>query len=164
MMPFRKILRLVCSIAATLCLSVGYMALGDWLALLVWLTLAVWLLAWRKSSRGLSIFALLLDVSLSAGGLVSGARPELMLISAALALASWDLSLWNMALAGNDRPDSQSSLAYSHITSLALAVGLGLLAALAGRLLRFQLPFVVMVLLVLLVLFGIDRLWRALGG
>jgi hypothetical protein len=97
-------------------------------------------------------------------GLLLAAGPELMILSAALALAGWDLLLWEHALPADLPAAMLSRLAVSHYRSLALALALGLLAALAGGLLRLQLPFGVLIFLVLLALVSLDRLWRALSN
>ena len=163
-MPLRKILALLVPLAGSLCLALGFASLGMWLALLGLLALPVWLFAWFKPSRALPYTALVLSITLSVVGVFVGAEPTLMLLSATLALASWDLALWNLALADNSPADAQPLLAQSHYASLALALGLGLLIALSGRFLRLQLPFGVMFFLVLFALFGLERLWRSLGG
>jgi len=87
-----------------------------------------------------------------------------MILSAALALAGWDLLLWDHALPDDLSASMLSRITYSHYSSLALALVFGLLAALAGRLLRIQLPFGVLIFLVILALFSLEGLWRTLGG
>jgi len=127
------------------------------------LPLLAWLFSVRWPHRWLPLIGLLLTVTLSAIGLFISAAPVLMILSAALALAGWDLLLWEQALSGDLPAAALSRLAYSHYTSLAVAILLGLLVTLAGRLLRLQLPFGVLIILVLLVLFSLERLWHTLG-
>ena len=49
-----------------------------------------------------------------------------------------------------------------HLQSLAVVLGCGLIAALVGRLLNFEIPFAVMLLCVCLLLFGLERTWTAI--
>ena len=164
-MPVRKIVGLICPIAGVVCLVVGYAMVRQWLALLgVLFVFLVWLFTWIWSSRWLPLAALALSVSLSAAGIFAGAPPALMILSAALSLAAWDLALMDLPHAEVSSTGRLSFLAYSHYKSLALAVALGLLAAMVGRMVRIQLPFGVMILLALLVLVSLERLWRTLGG
>ena len=164
-MPLRKILGLICPLAGVTCLAVGFAMLLQWLALLgVLLALLAWLLTWKWPSGWLPFAALTLSVCLSAAGIFAGVSPVLMILSAALALAGWDLALFDLALTDSALSNPPSRLAHSHSKSLAFAIILGLLAALAGRLFRIQLPFGGLILLVLLALLSLDRLWRTLGG
>ena len=164
-MPVRKILALIFPLASLTCLAGGYLAAGQWLALPgLLVALLAWLLVWKWPFRWLPLAGLLLTVGLSAGGVFAGASPVLMILSVPFALAGWDLLLWNLALSASSPAAPSTLLARSHYISLAWAVGLGLLLALAGRLLRLQLPFGVLLFLVLLALLSLERLFHALGG
>jgi hypothetical protein len=95
----------------------------------------------------------------------AGKRPSvLMILSATFALASWDLVLFDHILADNPISSTQTIVLFQnrHYRSLALALGLGLLIVLVGRTIQLQISFVIIGLLVLLALFSIDRIWRAL--
>jgi len=163
-MPFRRILALIFPLAGLACLVIAFIQVQQWLALAaVILPLLAWLFSARWTYRGLPLAGLLLSIALSGLGLLIGVAPVLMIISAALALAGWDLLLWHYTLPADLPAATLSRLAYSHYRSLALALALGLLAALAGRLLRLQLPFGVLILLVILALFSLERLWHSLG-
>ena len=87
-----------------------------------------------------------------------------MILSATFALASWDLVLFDHLLVDNPISSTPALALFQnrHYRSLALALGLGLLIVLVGRTIQAQVSFVIIGLLVLLVLFSIDRLWRAL--
>jgi hypothetical protein len=145
------------------CLAVGYALAGQWAALAaVLIALLAWLLARQGLSTWLSPAALVISVGLAAAGLFAGDSPTLMILSATLALASWDLVLLDHTLAGGSSAKTVTLLEKKHYQSLALALGLGLLAAVTGQMIRFQIPFGGMVLLVILALFSLDRLWRTL--
>jgi hypothetical protein len=86
-----------------------------------------------------------------------------MILSATFALASWDQVLLDHTL--TDRSSSAKTIALlenRHNQGLALALGLGLLIDVAGRMIHLQIPLGVMIILVILVLFSLDRIWRAL--
>lgn len=162
-MPLRKFLSLVCPMTCASCLAVGYAMAGQWVALvavliafLAWLPARQWLSTWLSSS------ALVVTVSLAAAGLLAGASPFLMILSATLALASWDLVRFDHTLTGGSSAKTVARLEKKHYESLVLALGTGLLVALTGRMIRFQIPFVGMVILVIFVLFSLDRVWRML--
>ena len=162
-MPLQKILRLVFPILCVTSLGLGYTTTRTWIAIFVLvLTLLAWLSAIQWPVGFLAYLALVLSVGLAAAGLLNGATPLLMLLGAAFALASWDGVLWNHTSAGHSATPSLTLIESKHYQSLALALGLGLLAIVAGRLLHFQISFGWMVVLVTLALFSLERIWRTL--
>ncbi len=164
-MPFRKILRLVFSILCVTSLGLGYATTRTWIAIfVVVLTLLAWLSAIQWPVGLLAYLALVVSVGLAAAGVLTGATPLWMLLGAALALASWDMVLWNRTSADNSLTLSLTLFESKHYQSLALALGPGLLAVVAGRLLHFQIPFGWMVVVVILALFSLERIWRTLIG
>ncbi len=163
-MPLRKILSLACLILMLLCMAIGYITVGGWIALATALiTLLVWLPIYKWPSSWLPAIALVISAGLAAIGLCVGATPALMLPAATLALALWDLANLNQARAGGPSDRGVSLLEKKNFQSLALALGLALLAIIAGRLVGFQIPFGGMILLVLLAFFGFGRFWRLLS-
>jgi hypothetical protein len=162
-MAFRKILRLVLPITCVSSLGLGYATTRPWTALFVLVfTLLAWLFAIKWPDGFLCSSALVLSVGLAAAGLLNGAAPLWMLLGATLALASWDVVLWNRASADNSLSTSLDLFDRKHYQNLALALGSGLLAAVVGRLVHFQVPFGWMVILVILALFSLERIWRTL--
>ena len=162
-MPVRKILRLVCPIISVTCLGMGYATTGPLIASLVLVfTFLAWFLAIKWPFGLLPLSALVFSVSLAAAGLLTGATPLLMMLGAAFALAGWDVILWNRALISDSTSISLTLIESRHYQSLATVIGLGLLAVIAGRLLRFQIPFGWMVVLVILALFSLERIWHTL--
>jgi hypothetical protein len=165
-MTLRRSLGLACPLLSLACLAAGLVLSGN--ASLLWFALpalGAWLTAWlvKRPFRGLAHLALLLTAGLSAAGLLSGAAPLLILAGAVLALAGWDVLLLCLTLQGE--PAGGISLYEKrHFASLALALGAGLLFALAGRMLHIHLSFFWMLLLAALLLFCLERLWRLLGG
>jgi len=82
-----------------------------------------------------------------------------MICGSGFALATWDLSLLDGALRGSSSGEQTHQYENNHLQSLGLALGLGLLVVFFGRLLRLQIPFIVLLLSVALVIFGLDRVW-----
>ena len=164
-MPVRKFLRLVCPFISVTCLGVGYTTTGLWIAgLVLVLSLLAWLFAIKWSFGFLPTSVLVFSISLAAAGLLTGATPLLMMLGAAFALAGWDVILWNRAFITNSLSASPTLIESKHYQSLAVALGLGLLAIIAGRLFRFQIPLGWMVVLVILTLFSLEHIWRTLIG
>jgi hypothetical protein len=164
-MAVRKIIRFVCPLISVTCLAIGYTTTGPWIASIVLVfTLLAWSFAFKWPSGFLSSSALVLSVSLAAAGLLTGAMPLLMILGAALALAGWDVVLWNRAFTSNSLSTSLTLIEIKHYQSLAAALGLGLLAVVVGRLFRFQIPFGWMVILVIIALFSLERIWHTLIG
>jgi hypothetical protein len=164
-MSFRKILRFVFPIICVTSLGLGYATTRLWIAIFVLVfSLLAWLSAIKWADGFLSFSALVLSVGLAAAGLLTGAAPLWMLFGAALALASWDVVLWNRISADNSPTLSLTLIERKHYQSLAVALTLGLLAAVSGRLFHFQIPFGWMVILVILALFSLERIWRTLVG
>ena len=145
------------------CLAGGYVMAGQWLgAGAVLPPILALLFAGRFPVAWLPHACLLSLVCLAAGGLLAGAPAFLMIPGAAAALAAWDLVNLDRVMAG--RPSSPTARRYEqqHAVTLAAALGLGLMLAGAGRLLPLQIPFVLLVFLVLVDLFSLDRMSRYL--
>jgi hypothetical protein len=137
---------------------------AQWAGIVVVLTsLLAWLSGWRWPSVWPPSAALVISISLAAAGLLAGASPLLMLLSITPALAVWDLLPLDQTLSSCSPGKTLDLLEQSHYKSLALALGLGLFAALTSRLIRFQIPFGGIILLAILAFFGLDRVWRSLG-
>ncbi len=182
-MSLRKILILICSATVAVSLALGYVSVGWWQALgAALVTSLAWLLAYRRTplcppsaalaaSIGCAALGVVGATNVALGrtegspvGLLTGATPFLMLLSATFALASWDLVLLDQALAGSSGSSAQAVtlLEKRHYSNLALALGLGLVITVAGRMIHLQIPFVGMIVLMILALLGLDRVLRTL--
>lgn len=103
---------------------------------------------------------LALDAGLCAVGALLGAPAYLMVAGAAAGLACWELS-------GQPEPGEHplaQRYTQEHLKLLALSVGVGLLLAEAGLLLRFSLSFGVLFGAALVVMFSLYRLAVLLRG
>ena len=163
-MTLRKTSFFACLALSMFCLAAGYAASGKWVggALAVATGLA-WLPARKYPASELPVLCLLSSVCLGAVGLLTtGSAPALMLSGTGFALATWDLLLLDDALKGSSSGGQTRRYENKHLQSLALALGIGLVAALGGHLLNFEIPFAVMMLCVLLLLLGLERGWSAI--
>jgi hypothetical protein len=159
-MSLRKTFLIICLITSVLCLAAGYGIAGRWIgAILAILMGPAWLLARHYPDSHLPLVCLLGSVALAVAGTLIGSPPLWMIFGSALALAGWDLLLLDSA-AGNTSSAEQTRLYENkHLQSLTLALGSGLLAALLGRFLEFQIPFLLLMLLITFILFALDRIW-----
>jgi len=156
----RKSLFFVCLFAASACLIVGLASTSaQWLAGIVLIPAIALLLTHRVAGNWLPFAALVAFVVMAAAGLLLGSTPSLMVLSTTAALASWDLVNLERFLGARPHP----LLEKRHIQILLPSLGLGLLLALAGEMISLSLPFIVMLLLVLLILFSLDRVSRYLN-
>ncbi|MGD0174195.1 MAG: hypothetical protein ABSC61_07160 [Anaerolineales bacterium] len=160
-MLWRKILKLVFPIACLACLAVGFAGIGQWIVLLgVLLALPAWLAAFKWGSGFFPTTALVLSIGLAAVGMLISVSPVSMILGATFAFAGWDIVLFQNNL--NDDLPAQAVEPFEerHYRNLTMALGLGLLVAVAGSMVRIQIPFGWMILLAAIALLGLEGLWR----
>jgi len=159
----KKSLFLVCCALASLCLFAGFLSLGNWPGALCALASGLaWLLARKYKVSGAALACLLACSGLAVAGVLSGAPPVLMICAVGLALAAWDMLALDAALAGISSTEQTRLYEKDHLSALALALGAGLLLALLGRLLSLRMPFVLLLFLAALAVFGLERVWNIL--
>lgn len=159
----RKLLCLLCPACTSLGLVIGYLRLSAGAAAGAGLAvLLVWLVVRRQPTPWKAGLGLAVSTAAAVIGATSGASPAWMILSAALGLATWDLFLLDRSLENPSSIIHASRLETAHIACLGMALGLGLLASLAGRVIHFRLPFVMMFVLVVLAYLALDRLLHAL--
>jgi len=168
---FSKTLFFICLAISMGCLAAGYGIAGLWIgAIITIISGLVWLLARKYPFSWLPHICLSVSVGLTVVGLLTGAVPWLMICGSGFALAAWDLLSLEDALRNISYNEQTRRYENKHLQLLTLAVGLGLMLALVGRTLNFEIPFMesthnfsmVMLLLAALVIFGFERLWAAL--
>ncbi len=150
-------------LASVVILIIGYAMTNLWLVILVLpvILLAGWLT--RQSSPGwLPSVLLALYTVEAAGGALVGAIPGLMIAGAAFMLISWEISAQLRALKGAANHPQGRLSSHAHIRRLITAVGIGLLIAEAGLLIHLRVPFGIILLAGLLVLFSLYRFYRLL--
>jgi hypothetical protein len=181
-MLWRKNLKLVFPTACLACLTVGFagigrsiVPLGVLLALPAWLTTVKWIIllggllvlpAWLAAVKWGSGFfpttAMVLSISLAVVGLLMSASTVWMILAATFGFAGWDILLFQNNL-GDDRPAQWADpLEKQHYRNLTTALGLGLLVAVTGSMIRIQIPFGWMILLAAIALLGLEGLLRNL--
>ncbi len=141
-------------------LAAGFLITGIWIGFAgtVILTLG-WLGANKYSAAWMMHFCLFVSIALAAAGILTGSPAWLCLAGGGFSLAVWDLLLFNQAMQGNPSSDQSRSYEIKHLQSLGLAVGLGIFAGIFGRLLHLQTPFVLIVIFIALIVFGLNRIW-----
>jgi hypothetical protein len=159
-MVLRKIFFIICLVISTVFLIVGYVITGLWIgAVIAIITGLAWLPSQKYPGSWLPHICLFASVCLAVAGRLTGSPPILMICSSGAALAAWDLLFLVNALKGSSFEGQTRRYENKHLQSLALAIGCGLTVALVGRLLNIQIPFIALMLFVVLVVFGLDRVW-----
>ncbi len=159
-MSARKALLIICLIASVLCLAAGYGMAGQWLGVAAAsLTCPAWLLARKYPATWLPFICLLMSISLAAAGILSRSTFWLMICSSGFSLATWDLILLNHTLGNKPSSEQTRQFERKHLQSLTPALAAGLLAGSLGHFFILQIPLAVLIILIALVLFGLDRAW-----
>jgi hypothetical protein len=156
----RKTLFVICLVVSMLCLAAGYGIAGQWIgAVIAVITGLAWLPARKYPDSGLPFICLVVSVFLAVVGRLSGSPFLLMICGSGFALAVWDLVFLDDALGSNSIGEQTRRYENKHLQALALALGCGLIVAFVGRLINFRIPFMVMMLFVALLIFGLERIW-----
>lgn len=137
--------------AAAICLLLGYILIGRWLALLaVPAMILLRIAAGRRSSFWAASGLLSVCVVLAVAGILLHASALLMSAGCVFALAGWDLSDPRGQTAAPAAGNYGVLLEEKRLRSLAAVLGASALLALLPAILRIQLPFGVVVFLALL--------------
>jgi hypothetical protein len=144
-----------------LCQMAGYAGMGGWIWILAGMGLAaIWLLSRKYETRIVASLALIVTVGLAVTGIALGYSGWLLIASAAFGLAAWDVLL--MGAKTRDSWDDSDWASYrdDHLKTCLLVVVGGLVLALLGRQINLQIPFVVMMGLVIIGVYLMGRVWR----
>jgi hypothetical protein len=156
----RKTFFAVCLIVSVICLATGYGFVGQWIGVVIAIAMGpAWLFAQKYPTSGLPFICLFASVCLAVTGKLTGSSSLLMICGSGFALAIWDLLLLDDALRNSSCGEQTRQYENKHLQSLVLALGSGLLAALFGRFLHLQIPFIILMFFIALVIFGLDRVW-----
>jgi hypothetical protein len=154
----RKTFFIICLMVSMLCLAIGYGIIGKWIgAAIAIITGLAWFLARKYPDSGLPVICLVASVCLAVVGRLIGSPPLLMICGSGFALAIWDLLFLDNALGRDSSGMLTRHYEIKHIQSLVLALCSGLLVAFLGRLFNLQFPFLILLLFVASVIFGLDR-------
>jgi hypothetical protein len=156
-----------CAVLGVAALAWGYAGDGYVIAALaLLLSGVVWLVGlWRRwvwpSAMGLAVTA-----AAAAAGLGLGVTSGWMIAGAVGGLLAWDLAEFDHRLCSAAPTDDRRALEGRHLAWLSLAVGLGLLLAVAAGLVRLRLSFGWVALLALAGALGTARLasWLRRGA
>jgi hypothetical protein len=159
-MPLRKTLFVICLVLCVLCLAAGYALAGGWggAALSILIGPAWWFARKFPTSWG-PFFCLFGSAGLAVAGILLGSPPVFMISGSAAALAAWDLVWLESAVGGQPEMEQTRQYEKEHLRSLAQAVGGGLSGELLGRLIRVDIPFIVLMSLSIFLVFALDRVW-----
>lgn len=153
-----RMIYFICLAISAVCLFLGYYPASSWQVLAALVVMAVlWFFARKSTSLWPTSAILTIYLLVAAGGLLAGYSTYLLIIGSVAALSCWDLALFNQSLAGDQQQAHVGVLEKNHLQSLGLAALIGLILVIAGLQIRLTLPFGVIVLLVLLALFGLER-------
>lgn len=163
-MTNRKIFFAISLAALVLCLIAGYGIAGQWIGVVITIITGLgWLLGLKYPLFWLPHICLTVSVCLAVAGCLAGYSPLLMIFGSGAALAVWDVLLLDASLRSSSPGEQTRRYETDHLQLLALAIGAALVVVFLGQLLHFQVPFLVMVVFVALVVFGIDRVWGYLS-
>jgi hypothetical protein len=142
-----------CLMASVGTLGAGYLLAGYWWMIPLFFLLALfWGFTIKHPVLWISSSLLSTHVILAAIGIAAGFSQFFMIASCICALASWDLTMFDQRMDGNAARNTNASLGKRHLQSLVWATAIGLILVLFGYHLNLQLPFGVIVLLVLIAL------------
>ncbi len=147
-----------------ICQAAAFLLIGQWAGSVCVVGMGTfWFLSRRRTNQWLPHMFLFLTMAVSAAIILSGGYPLLGMAGSVFALMAWDAHQLISDLQGTTQKETTSRFEQRHLWSLILASGTGLSIAIIGRMIRLQLPFILLFVFVLLILFGLDRLWSQLA-
>lgn len=157
-MNLKKRIFFICLVVASLSLGAS-LSLSRYplLGLAVLVPVGGMYLAYKPKLGGLAHFALAGFSALAAAALLLEAPLLPLVVACSAALAAWDLTLESHQAGSHEGAFINPEYEKLHWKSLGLAIGLGLFGAGMGGLIRWQAPFLVVLVLILLALFCLDR-------
>lgn len=165
-----RILFLLCLVSSACCIAAGYIMIGSWLGAALMVVPCVPALLFRRIPAAWAPAVFLAgSTGIAAAGLLAGAPALMMIAGAAFALGAWDLANLELSLSDGGKAhasavDFPTHHVWRHVSLLGLSLGAGLIAASAALAIPLRLPFLVMLPLVLLDFFCLERLARYLSS
>jgi hypothetical protein len=149
----------ICLSTAVACLMSAYALGARWEAALAFLgCLFLCLLLGRRRYSWLPYILLLLYSFASAYGVLVGLNPWLLAVGMCAALGTWEITLFMQSSRGETQSDYVLRMEKNHLHLLAGVLLLSMLLSLSGMVVRLNLPFLAVVLIVLAALLSIRRL------
>lgn len=159
----RETISRLCQLAAILFLAGGFGMAKGWLGVI--LMFAILPFGWtarRYQRKWFASMMLVTYVGIVVYGLLSGISAYLVVAGVSAALAWWELEDRIPISQESSTPSIADKYEKAHLTRLGLAISIGLIVAEAGLFLKFRLPFGVVFVVTLLVLFSFYQLYRLL--
>ncbi len=146
-------------------LAGGYGLIAQWVgAGIVLVASAAFLLSNRLAAAWFPSACLVILVGLAVVGLFQGAPAFAMIPGATAALAAWDLVNLDRTMGNIWSSGTADRFEKRHAQALSVALGLGVVMAVSGKLVPLPIPFVPFVLLILLDMYTLERLSHRLAG
>jgi hypothetical protein len=157
---FRKILFFICLAILVISQISVYALAGQWIGILCAIGLGfIWLFARKNTGTWLPHICLAASIILTTTGTLTGSYFSLSIIGSGFSLVVWDLLLFGASLKQTTFGDQTRRFENTHLRSLSMAAGFGILAGIIGRSLHLQIPFFLLVLMIIVAIFGLDRVW-----
>ena len=144
----------------TVSLAAAFFTPGQWPGIVVAIGIAaLWFYFRKRNNRWLLHGFLLAALTLAAAATTNGGLPVPAIIGAGFAVMTWDLHQLTLDLRDSPLKESTRRFERQHLQTMGLALAAGITIALVGRMLSLKPPFILIVVMVLLVLFGLYRMW-----
>ncbi len=155
-----KPLIIIAALSAIILLFIGYWTAGLWLAV-PWFTVCVaawWLIA-RPDSRWMPLILMIIYVVEAAGGIIAGANAALFIPGAGLLLGCLEFSVKMDRPKNESKEAGRTSVQFSRTELLIYSVGTGVLLAEIGLQIQVSIPFIVLLISALAVVFCFFRFY-----
>jgi len=149
----------ICFFLAIALLVSGFALARLWSGVVISLVYAIlWIISYRVQTKWMAPMRLVGYLGLVVAGLLSDLSPFLLIPGISASLACWELDDHRLTSTRSAIAPGSDSQAKLHLLWLVGAIGMGLLISEMSLLLSFELPFGLVVLVVILILFGLVRL------
>lgn len=150
-MALHSIINKICVLASIACLGLAYLLSGYWIILFLFLAMAIFWIVMKRWSIFQSASSLLaIYMVLAAIGIALNLPVLLVAPGCVAALASWDLTNFGQEVGDKQSTETRLPIERCHLRSLAVAAFVGSILALISSYANLQIPFVVIVFLVLI--------------
>jgi hypothetical protein len=146
-----------CAAAAVLLIGAAYWQKAFWwVGLLLAIVYAAWFLLQKRRLAWLNTTVFLAGLAAGAFAIHLGASPYLAIAGVVFAAAAWEIADGS----GEAEPGSESAFEKKRLLLLGLTLGSGLALSAAGLLVSARLPFFVLLLAIIVILFCLFRFFQ----
>ncbi len=155
-----EIIHQVCQYASISLLVSGYFLSKVWIGVIILLAIIplLWIIRRNQSNR-FSTFKLMMCVCIAAYGLLNAVPEFLMIAGVSFALATWELEDRLPNGMESSIPSYAKTYERLHLLRLGVATAIGLVVAELCLFVKYDLPFSMVLIIAVLVLFSIYRLF-----